>query len=249
MRSLVISAGVFICLLLGAFLGMTVRRKLPGHHVNTDSKDAVKIGMALIATMAALVLSLLIASTKASFDAQNSEVRQMAADLVMLDRLLGAYGPEAGEPRTMLRDTVREVVEGTWERGGSRVAIFGNPKITSAALAILTKIEALPAADTPHETIRAQAAELIKSSGHTRWQLVAQDDSSIQTPFLAVLVFWLVILFASFGLFAPPNATVFIAFGVCAVSVAGALFLILELDRPFQGLMHISSEPFRQVIE
>lgn len=249
MRSLVISAGVFSCLLLGAILGMAVRRKLPGHHLNTDSKDAVKIGMALIATMAALVLSLLIASTKSTFDAQNSQVRQMAADLAMLDRLLGAYGPEAGEPQAMLRDTVREVVEGTWERGGSRVAIFGNPKITVAALAILAKIEALPAADAVHQTMRDQAAELIKSSGHTRWQLVAQDDSSIQTPFLAVLVFWLIILFASFGLFAPGNATVLIAFGVCAVSVAGAIFLILELDRPFQGLMHISIEPFRQVLK
>jgi hypothetical protein len=149
----------------------------------------------------------------------------------------------------MLRDAVREVVEGTWERGGSRVAIFGNPKTTGETLAILTKIEALPAADALHETMRAEAVELIKSAGHTRWQLVAQDDSSIQTPFLAVLVFWLIILFASFGLFAPTNATVSIAFGVCAVSVAGALFLILELDRPFQGLMHISSELFRQVIE
>src|SRR5262249_13727880 len=100
-----------------------------------------------------------------------------------------------------------------------------------------------------HQTMRDQAAGLIKSAGQTRWQLVAQDESSIQTPFLAVLVFWLIILFASFGLFAPPNTTVFIAFAVCAVSVAGALFLILELDRPFQGLMQISSEPFRQVIE
>jgi hypothetical protein len=249
MRSLVISVGVFIALLLGAFLGMAVRRRLPSHHINTDSKDAVKIGMALIATMAALVLSLLIASTKSSFDAQNSQVRQLAADLVMLDRLLGAYGPEAKEPRTMLRDTVREVVDGTWERGGSRVAIFADPKITNAALAILAKIEALPAADALHQAMRDQAAELIKSSGHTRWQLVAQDESSIQTPFLAVLVFWLIILFASFGLFAPTNATVFAAFAVCAVSVAGALFLILELDRPFQGLMQISSEPFREVIK
>src|SRR5215471_16159987 len=232
MRSLVISAGVFVGVLLGACLGMTARRCLPNHHLSTESKDAVKIGMALIATMAALVLSLLIASTKSSFDAQNSQVRQMAADLVMLDRLLGAYGPEAGEPRAMLRDTVREVVEGTWDRGGSRVAIFGNPKITSAALAILAKIQALPASDALHQTMRDQAAGLIKSAGQTRWQLVAQDESSIQTPFLAVLVFWLIILFASFGLFAPPNTTVFIAFAVCAVSVAGALFLILELDRP-----------------
>jgi len=249
MRSLVISAGVFVCLLLGALLGMAVRGKLPGHHLTSDSKDAVKIGMALIATMTALVLSLLIASTKSTFDAQNSQVHQLAADLAMLDSLLGAYGPEASEPRAMLRDTVREVVEGTWERGGSRAAIFGDPKILVAALAILAKIEALPAVDALHQTMRDQAAELIKSAGHTRWQLVAQDDSSIQIPFLAVLVFWLVILFASFGLFAPSNATVALAFGVCALSVAGAIFLILELDRPFQGFMHISVEPFRQVFK
>jgi hypothetical protein len=228
---------------------MAVRRRLPDQHLNSESKDAVKIGMALVATMAALVLSLLIASTKSSFDAQSGAVRQMAADLAMLDRLLGAYGPEADEARTLLRNAVREVVDGPWQHGGSRVAIFGDPKITTTALTILAKIEGLPAGDAVHREIRSQAAELIKVAGHTRWQLVAQDESSIQTPFLAVLVFWLIILFASFGLFAPPNATVLMAFAVCALSVSGALFLILELDRPFQGLMQISSEPFRKVLE
>jgi hypothetical protein len=63
-----------------------------------------------------------------------------------------------------------------------------------------------------------------------------------------VLVFWLIILFVSFGLFAPPNATVFAALFVCALSVSGAIFLILELDQPFEGHIQISSGPLRNAL-
>ena len=67
-------------------------------------------------------------------------------------------------------------------------------------------------------------------------------------PFLVVLVFWLTILFISFGLFAPPNATVIATLFVCALSVSGAIFLILELDQPFEGLIRISSAPLRNAL-
>ena len=248
MRSLLISAGIFVCVLAGAFFGMIVRLRLPGHHLSNDSKDAVKVGMALIATMAALVLGLLIASTKSSFDAQNAEVRQIAANLVMLDRILAAYGPGGQEARMTLRGAVRDFVEGSWRRADSRLSVFANPMLTATGFEMVAKIAALPADDDLHRAIREEAVDLIKSVGKTRWQLVSEEGSSIPMPFLAVLVFWLTILFTSFGLFAPKNATVVAAFVVCALSVSGAIFLILELDRPFEGLMRISAEPFRQVL-
>jgi hypothetical protein len=249
MHSLLIAAGVFVCLVLSMSLGMKARRLLPSHHLSAESQDAVKLGMALIATMSALVLSLLIASTKSSFDAQNREMQQVVANLAALDRLLGVYGPEAADARTLLRDAVRKVMDKTWREGSPEKTVFDNPATTAIAIALFAKITALAPPDDLHRAIKEHALDLVKTAGDARWQLVAGDSSSIPVPFLAVLIFWLSILFASFGLFAPRNATVIAAFAVCAVSVAGALFLILELDRPFEGLMHISSEPFQKVLE
>jgi Protein of unknown function (DUF4239) len=249
MYSLLIAAGVFVGLLLSAWLGMKARGLLPQHHLSADSQDAIKLGMGLIATMAALVLGLLIASAKNSFDNQNNEMRQVVANLLELDRLLGVYGPEAAEARALLRASVEDVVNKTWRRGSSQKTVFDSSATTTTALAIFAKITALAPRDDLHQAIKDQAIDLIKTAAKARWQLVAEEGSSIPVPFLAVLVFWLSILFASFGLFAPRNATVLAAFAVCAMSVAGAIFLILELDRPFEGLMKISSEPFRKVLE
>jgi hypothetical protein len=249
MNSLLIAVGVFVCLLLAAWLGIKVRQRLPQHHLSADSKDAVKLGMALIATMAALVLSLLIASAQNSFETQDKEVRQVAANLAALDRILAVYGPEAAEARTRLRDSVDDVVSDMWRRKSPQKTIFDSPAATTTALAIFAQITALAPKDDFHQAIKDQALDLAKTAGKARWQLVAEEGSSIPVPFLAILIFWLSILFASFGLFAPRNATVMVAFTVCAMSVAGAIFLIIELDRPFQGLMQISSEPFRKVLE
>jgi hypothetical protein len=249
MYSLLIAVGVFVCLLLSAWLGMKARGLLPQHHLSAESQDAIKLGMALIATMSALVLGLLIASAKNSFDTQNNEVRQVVANLAALDRVLGVYGPEAAEARALLRDSVDDIVNNLWRRGSPEKTVFDNPATTTTALAIFAKITALAPKDDLHQAIKDQAADLMKTAGKARWQLVAEEGSSIPVPFLAVLVFWLSILFASFGLFAPRNATVMVAFAVCALSVAGAIFLIIELDHPFEGLMQISSEPFRKVLE
>jgi hypothetical protein len=161
----------------GALLGLSVRSILPEEHLSTDTKDVVKLGIALIATMAALVLGLLIASAKCTYDTRRSQLLQVSADIILLDRLLANYGPETKEARALLQRSVTVALE----------------------------------------------------------QFFEQLDSSIPVPFLIVLVFWLAIIFASFGLFAPRNATVIAAFFVCALSVSGALFLILELDRSFEG--------------
>ena len=82
----------------------------------------------------------------------------------------------------------------------------------------------------------------------SRWLLFSQKGSSVPTPFLVVMVAWLTLILASFGLFAPPNATAFITLLVCALAVSSAIFLILELDRPFDGIIQISSAPLRNAL-
>jgi hypothetical protein len=84
--------------------------------------------------------------------------------------------------------------------------------------------------------------------GQARWLLFEQQGSSLSMPFLVVVVFWLTIIFVSFGAFAPSNATVVATLFVCALSVSGSIFLVLEMDRPFTGLIQISDAPLRHAL-
>lgn len=96
MNSLAIGLIVFFCVFGGALVGLFLHSALPEHHLGGESKDAVKVGIGLIATMTALVLGLLVSTAKASYDAKHNELTQMAADTLLLDRVLASYGPETG---------------------------------------------------------------------------------------------------------------------------------------------------------
>jgi hypothetical protein len=235
---------VFACVFGSALIGMGLRRVLPEHHLSTESKDVVKLATAVIATMAALVLSLLLASAKSSFDERNAEFAQMAANITLLDRLLAHYGPEARPARQSLRAIVEAALAQVWPDEN-----FHPTKLApanAAPEAIYEVIEGLSPQGEMQRSLRAQALATATGLAQARWLLSAQaTQSPIPLPFLVVLVFWLCIIFASFGLYAPANPTVIATLGLCALSVAGAIFLILELALPFVGVIRVSSAPLR----
>lgn len=245
MHSLTIAASVFACLCASASLGLFLRGLLPEEHLSADSKDVVKLAMGLVATMAALVLGLLTASAKGSFDTQTSEVQQSAAHIILLDRALAQYGPETREVRQMLRQAVAFRLALTWPEDGAPAESLGTAKTTPTVEAIESGIRALV---PPSDAARAQqtrALALTATLLETRWLMFAQASNALPIAFLVVLVFWLALLFASFGLFAPRNGTVIIALLLCAMAVAGSTFLILEMGQPLGGLIKISSAPLR----
>ena len=219
---------------------------MPEHHLSADTKDVVKLGIALIATMAALVLGLLIASAKSTYDTRRSQLLQVSADVILLDRLLANYGPETKETRALLQRSVTVALAQFWPENGSPPVNID--RRTSSVEALFDNIQRLSPQSDAQRFLQSQALTMVLDLGRTRVLLFEQLDSSIPVPFLIVLVFWLAIIFASFGLFAPPNATVIAAFFVCALSVSGALFLILQLDRSFEGLIQVSSAPLRAAL-
>ena len=234
---------VFALVFGSALLAMLVHNALPEHHLSADSKDVVKLGVALIATMSALVLSLLVASAKSAYDTRSNQLVQVAADIILLDRALARYGPETKEARALLQRSVAATVDRFWPtQGVRRITIDPN---ASPVEALVEKIEELSPHDELQRLLRSQALTRALEVGRTRLLLFENLGSSIPVPFLVVLVFWLCIIFASFGLFAPRNATVTAVLCVCALSVAGAIFLILELDRSFEGLLQVSGAPLR----
>ncbi len=219
---------VFACGFGGAVLGLVLRRLLPERHLSQESRDVVKLGVGLIATMAALVLGLLIASAKGSFDAQRNELGQMSSNIILLDRMLAHYGPETQETRKLLRQSVVQAIERIWPEDRSRPAqVHG----TVESEALFEKIQALSPKNDAQRSLQGLALKSGTDIAQTRWLLFTQRDSSIPTPFLVVLVFWLTMIFVSFGLFAQPNATVITTLLVCALAVSSAIFLVLELDR------------------
>lgn len=237
---------VLACVFGGALLGMALRLILPEHHLSAESKDVIKLGMALTATMSALVLALLTNSAKSSFDAQRNEVTQISANIILLDRILAHYGPETKEARDLLIHSVTGLTDRIWSENQA-----GSEKLeptVAGADAFYDKIQELSPQNEAQRSLQAQALKLSVDIGQMRWLLFEQRGRSIPMPFLVLLVFWVTIIFLSFGLFAPANATVIATLFLCALSVSGAIFMILELDRPFGGLIQVSDAPLRNSI-
>ncbi len=227
--------------------GILLHRILPPTHLSADSKEVVKMGMGLVATMAALVLGLLVSSAKSFYDAQSTELTQMSVNVITVDRLLAHYGPETKEARDLLRSTVADGIDRIWPKQRSGPSKLRAPSANGPE-AVIRKIQELSPKDDRQRSIQAQALSTAMGVAQTRWLMYEQGANSVSKPMLVILVFWLTAIFVSFGLFAPRNGTVIAALFVAGLSVSGAIFLILEMYSPFGGLIEISSGPLRATL-
>ena len=238
---------VFAILFGSVLLGKWLRRKLPEQHLSGDTKDTVKVSIGLVATMAAMVLGLLISSAKDSYDASRTQVIQMAAKITLLDRMLTLYGPEAGEARTALREAVDESVQRIWPASESQ-AVELAVKPASGNTAYGSVLRLAPGEDKARQVLKDQAVALVAQLGEMRTLLEAQAASPLSMPLLAVMVCWLALIFLGFTLLAPSNGTATTALLISILSCCAAISLILELNRPFSGMIRISSEPMTHVL-
>jgi len=248
MSPLSLSIIALACILAGTLVGMLLRNRVPDHHLGSDAKDVVRLGAGLIGTIAALVLGLLIASAKSSFDAQSTQVRQLTADVILLDQLLAQYGPEAATVRKLLRGAVDAVADRIWQENSSVAARKAPYEATAAGEAFIVKLRQLPTQTDEQRSLKDRAIQVSENIAHTRLLLFTQGGDSIPMPFLIVLIFWVSIIFANFSLFAEPKPIVISALFVFALSAAAAIFLVLELGQPFSGIMQISSIPLRNAL-
>ena len=237
---------MFGCVFGGVLFGMYVRRVLPADHLRDDTRQVIGLGMGLIGTLTALLLAMVTSSAKEAFDFEGSQLRQTAVDILVLDRALADYGPETRDIRNSLRRGLERRIRLTWpDTGPSDPETLRSTATDAAPYRLIASIRQLSPQTDLQRGLQSQALHQMGEMLKARWILVEETSATVPVPFLVIVVCWLTLIFASFGLYAPANATVVGVLVICAFSVAGSVFLILELDTPFSGFMKVSGEPLR----
>lgn len=246
MSAVLVALSAHGLILLSIALGVTMRRKLPETHLTGDSKDVIKLATALVATMAALVTALLFASTRASYEATNSQVGQLVASVIELDRLLQDYGAEGVALRRALREDVTAIVNTIWREEASPHQTLAQNSASEAQ--VITRLRQLAPRDPLQTSLQARASVVSNALAQIQLTLFAHPQDSLSKPFVFVLVLWLCFIFGTFAMSADANGTMLSVLFFCALSAASAIYLILELGQPFDGLMQISSDPLRHAL-
>ena len=250
MSALAIGAIVFVCVFGGALFGMFLGRIVPEAHLSSDARDVIKVAMAMIATLAALVLGLMTASANSSLDDKETELRSTGARVVLLDRTLAEYGPETREARDLLKKSLAARIREVWLEENTDIAKAEKAIGSDVRVeAIQEKLLELSPQNDAQRWLQSNALQISNDIATARWSFLEQIEGRVKWPFLIVVVSWLAVIFASFGLFAPRNSSVTVALFVAALSDAGSIFLILEMDQPYSGLIKISSTPLRTALE
>jgi hypothetical protein len=245
MSPLATSLVVFLCVFGGALLGIFVSPLLPVQHQSSDSKDIVRLGMGLVATMVAVALGLLIASAKSFYDTQCTDVTQLAANYIMIDRVLSHYGPETSDARAAERAVLAKHLGLSGPLDSTNQGYRDIESGTLKGEVILDRIQDLSPKDDNQRSLKTQAVNLSIQLAQTRWLMFEQNTVPLPNLLFFMLICWLSVLFTSFGIFAPRNFTVLTGLFVAAVAVCGAILLILSMFHPQSGLIQVSDAPLR----
>jgi hypothetical protein len=232
----------------GALLGMVLGRVVPAHHLSEAAQDTVKLGAGVIATMAALILGLLVSSASGSLERMADELLQIAGKVILLDRALANYGPETREVRDTIKKIYTTELAQLFSGDEAEQAKLTTPEALAKTESIPAKLRALVPQSDAQRLVQAQALQIAGEVSAERWLLLFQRSSAIPVALLVALVMWLGAIFAFFGLFAPRNPTVIAVLFVCALSVSSAVFLIEEMNSPFNGWITVSAVPLQEAL-
>ena len=240
MNSVKTSVLVFSLLFGGALLGKYASSFLSSEHLS-----GVQLGVGLLTSMFGLLLSLQLSAGKTYFDDQEQEVTLMASRVVLLDNVLARYGPEAREAREMLRDRVEALLRRVWPTEPSATSTW----TPTDGITVFDKIEELSSQDEDQRSKRTLALGMAIELQQTRWQTAVRIRSSTAVPLMILETVWATIVFVSFGLLAPYGLKAIISLAFFASAVSSGFFMIEEMNRPFSGVLKVSSAPIREALK
>lgn len=238
-----ISPAIAAVVFASGILGFNLSRLLPEHHLSKETHDVIRLGTGMLSVLASLVLGLLIATVKTAYDNTSAALGAYAADLTLLDEDLRDYGDGALDARRLLRDYTSLLVDEVWHSSAQHPFLEENRAAGELLEHVRDAIRALPATTRDQQWLTGQALQVATSLLHQRWLLIERGASSLHPIMLVVLVVWIAVIFISFGIHAPHHATMYAVFLVLSVAIGSAIFLVLEMDGPFEGLIRISSQP------
>lgn len=246
--SVVAALVVFVSVFASGLLGLYLRSLLPEQHLQEGSIGMVRLGAGVIGTLTALVLGLLIASAKGNYDRVNDDFIKGAAAIVLLDRTLAQYGPEAKEARGLLRTAVASATDAVFSKHGRGAADLDNRQRLATGEKLQSELQKLAPQNDAQRILQARALAISGEVAQTRLLAISHAGGSIPKGLLLVLILWLAIMFAGFGLVSSKNPTVIVTLFLCALSLAGAVLMVEELNRPLEGFMKISDAPMRYAL-
>ncbi len=250
------------CLLLSYWLGLYANALLPRHRRSAETIGVVRAVIGTLITFAALILGLLTNSVKSSFNSTDGNVRVFAAEIIRLDQLLRAYGPEADPMRAILRSYVSDAIAQSWPNElpptGARPGSAPKPNRVASVLENIAQGEMLYGIEAGIRSLDSHNGEQLQIAQDARatmrrvierrWAIIESQRSSIPGPFLVILIFWLMVIFASFGLNGMHGLLVHVTVSLAAVSLSSVIYLILDLDSAMTGLISVSSTPLRDAL-
>lgn len=232
----------------GACVGLHLHRVLPERHLSGETREVIRLGTGMVSVLASLVLGLLVATVKTSFDGIESAVRGYSADLIVLDETLRDYGDAAAVPRRLVRDYTALLLRNVWPTEGGSAFIEERKETGALMERVRESIRALKPVDDGQRWLMDQALQVSTSLLSQRWLMIERGGPGVRPVVIGILVAWMVAIFVSFGLKAPRNAIVYAAFAICAFAIGSSIFIILAFDSPFAGAMRISSQPVRTAL-
>jgi hypothetical protein len=248
MKDILIGVAVFAIIFGGALFGMLLAKILPDQHMSTESRDAIRLVMAMLATLSAVVLGLLTGSSISSLAEKDGELRSAGVQFIMLDRTLAEYGPETAQTRALLKGLLEERIGQIWPEEGGAVSLTALG--TGAGINLVQRdLFALSPKTEQQRWLQSNALKITDTIAESRWTTVEQIGSRFPWAFFIVVVAWQVVIFATFGLFSPRNASVVAALLVAALAIAGPIFMMLEMDQPYGGLVKIPSTSLRVALD
>jgi hypothetical protein len=247
MNAVVTALAVFAVLMGATLLGSSLARRLPKDEVTAATWSSASLGIGFISTMAAIVLGLLVASAKGSYDTKHDEIQNAASKFIVLDRTLRQYGPETQPVRALLLERIKSLASMRWQPSSDPRTAPAQPA-TYGYEQIWLSVQALTPANDVQRALKARALDIIDQVGQARWLLTAQSTEGISMPMLVALVVWLAVIAGCAAVFAPRNRTMLVVALLCAVSVAGTIFLLMELYDPFGGVMRMSNAPIQAAL-
>ena len=247
MNEILVGVVTFLCLVVASIGSLELSGKLPARYNHADTDRVVRLAANIFVVTTSLVLGLLLNSAKNTYESVDHNVHGLATDLIVLDRSLRHYGPEAANVRQRLAADLQQALDGTWAKNSQRVLD------NRAAEVLLDDVWNALAAIRPSDPIRSglwrDAEANLQKVVKRRWTLFEESEGTIPTIFLIMLIAWLVLIFASFGFLAQRNAVTISTLVVAALLISASVYLILDMDVPFSGPIQISLAPLQRAAE